>query len=280
MEMSNPPVTQSSAWRIDPPHGARFPNLGSQQFSVWSEFAKQTLDFILASLLLILLFPVILVAGLLIKLTSRGPIFFCQTRLGRFGKPFTIYKLRTMRHLCERDSGPQWSKPGDTRITWIGRILRGTHVDEFPQLLNVLRGEMSLVGPRPERPEFLPALEKAVPYYKQRLLVKPGITGLAQVQLPPDTDMNSVRRKLAYDLFYVSRRQVWLDLRLICCTAMQSLFIPRFLVGSVLRIPGGDKVERPYFEASSELHLSSDVEESMNVETPMESEAQAQFQSA
>lgn len=247
---------------------------------MWYEYAKQTLDFILALFLLIVLSPVILLAALLIKLTSRGPIFFCQTRVGRFGKPFTIFKLRTMRHLCELESGPQWSKPGDSRITWIGRILRVTHIDEFPQLLNVLRGEMSLVGPRPERPEFLPELEQAIPYYRQRLLVKPGITGLAQVQLPPDTDLDSVRLKLAYDLYYVSHGQVWLDLRLICCTALQFLFLPLSLVRLLLRIPGGAKVEQPYFEASSKLHTHSEVEASVEVETSSELDVQPQFQSA
>src|SRR5207248_4660391 len=141
-------------------------------------------------------------AMLLVKLTSPGPMLYTQTRLGRRGRPFTIYKIRTMLHDCESLTGPQWSTPGDTRITRVGRWLRRTHIDELPQLWNVLRGDMSLVGPRPERPEFIPELENAIPFYRDRLLVRPGITGLAQVQLPPDTDMDSVRRQLAHDIYY------------------------------------------------------------------------------
>ena len=139
------------------------------------------------------------------KLTSPGPAFYTQTRVGQGGRPFTIYKLRTMIHNCESLTGPRWCMPGDPRVTPAGWLLRVTHLDELPQLLNVLRGEMSLVGPRPERPEFLPQLERALPAYRQRLVVRPGVTGLAQVKLPADTDLDSVRRKLAHDLYYIER---------------------------------------------------------------------------
>ena len=105
-------------------------------------------------------------------------------RLGKNGRPFRLHKIRTMRHDCEKATGPRWAVPGDPRITPLGRFLRQTHLDELPQLWNVLRGEMSLVGPRPERPEFVPDLEQAIPHYRDRLLVRPGVTGLAQVQLP------------------------------------------------------------------------------------------------
>src|SRR5207253_4196733 len=142
------------------------------------------------------------------------PVFYSQIRLGRGGKPFAIYKIRTMTHNCEKVSGAQWSTPGDARITPVGRFLRKTHLDELPQLWNVLRADMSLVGPRPERPEFVPKLEHALPRYRDRLAVRPGVSGLAQVQLPPDTDLASVRRKLAHDLFYVERMSFWLDLRI------------------------------------------------------------------
>jgi lipopolysaccharide/colanic/teichoic acid biosynthesis glycosyltransferase len=182
-------------------------------------------------------------AGLLVKLTSRGPILYTQIRLGRFGKPYTIYKIRTMRHSCESLSGPLWSKPGDTRITFVGRILRKTHLDELPQLWNVLRGDMSLVGPRPERPEFVPELEKHIPLYRQRLQVRPGVTGLAQVHLPADTDIASVRRKVAYDAFYIKHLSLWLDLRLIFCTGMGLVGIPYTVSRWLFRLPGEQLIE-------------------------------------
>jgi lipopolysaccharide/colanic/teichoic acid biosynthesis glycosyltransferase len=179
---------------------------------------KYALDFCLAALLLIVTAPVLLLSALLVKLTSRGPVIYSQVRLGRHGCPYRIYKLRSMCHLCEDNSGPQWSKKGDPRITPLGRFLRRTHVDELPQLWNILRGEMSLVGPRPERPEFIPTLAKAVPLYTMRMMVRPGVTGLAQVQLPADTDMDSVRAKVAYDLHYVRQASLWLDIRIIVAT--------------------------------------------------------------
>src|SRR5438552_3957175 len=174
--------------------------------------AKVAMDWTLSLALLILAAPLVLLAALAVKLTSRGPIFYSQTRLGRGGQPYTIYKIRTMLHNCESKSGACWSTAGDPRITLVGRFLRRTHVDELPQLWNVLRGEMSLVGPRPERPEFVTTLEVVIPHYRARLAVRPGITGLGQVQLPADTDLTSVRRKLAYDLYYVRQLSLWLDL--------------------------------------------------------------------
>jgi len=187
---------------------------------------KTVLEISAAFVLLVLAAPLIAVAGLLVKLTSRGPVFYTQTRVGRNGRLFTIYKIRSMVHECESLTGPRWAIPGDPRVTWMGQFLRHTHLDELPQLVNVLRGEMSLIGPRPERPEFLPALERALPGYRCRLSVRPGVTGLAQVKLGPDTDLNSVRRKLAYDLHYVGHVSFWLDLRILLCTAFKSLGDP------------------------------------------------------
>src|SRR5262249_35904144 len=161
---------------------------------------KAALEGAAALCLLALLGPLILGLAALVKLTSRGPAFYKQTRLGRGGSLFTIYKLRTMVDRCESLTGPRWALPRDPRVTGLGRFLRKSRLDELPQLLNVVRGEMSLVGPRPERPEFLPELERACPGYRERLAVRPGVTGLAQVQLPADTSVDSVRRKLAYDL--------------------------------------------------------------------------------
>jgi lipopolysaccharide/colanic/teichoic acid biosynthesis glycosyltransferase len=204
------------------------------------------LEYIAALVLFVLALPVMLVAAVLIKLTSRGPALYSQTRLGRHGRPYQIYKLRTMVHNCEATSGPRWSTPHDPRITPLGRFLRKTHLDEFPQLWNVLRGEMSLVGPRPERPEFVPHLERSIPHYQHRLRIRPGITGLAQVQLPPDTDLMSVRRKLAYDLYYIRNLDPWLDLRLVLCTGLSLFGIPFYWTCRCLHVPGGAIVEQLY----------------------------------
>ncbi len=149
-----------------------------------------------------------------------------------------------MIHNCESLTGPRWSMPGDPRVTWFGWFLRTSHLDELPQLLNVLRGEMSLIGPRPERPEFMPELERELPAYGQRLTVRPGVTGLAQVQLPADTDLGSVRCKLAHDLYYVRHVHPWLDLRLLVCTAFYAVGAPFSLAGRVLGIPRSDLIER------------------------------------
>ena len=189
----------------------------------WYLACKRPLDVALALVLLAAAGPLLLLAWLLVKLTSCGPGFYAQTRLGRGGRPFTLYKIRTMVHDCESLSGPRWSLPGDPRVLPVGRWLRRAHLDELPQLWNVLRGDMSLVGPRPERPEFVPQLAKAVPHYRDRLRVRPGLTGLAQVLAPPDTDLASVRRKLAYDLDYLQRLGFWLDMRLLAATAWHLL---------------------------------------------------------
>src|SRR5436305_9317332 len=182
---------------------------------------KSLWEFVFATFLLILTSPLILLIVTLVRLTSRGPGIYSQMRLGRLGRPYRIYKVRTMAHECEKGSGACWSTGHDPRVTRLGRFLRRTHLDELPQLWNVVKGDMSLVGPRPERPEFVPSLERAIPGYRDRLSVKPGVTGLAQVQLPADTDIASVRRKLGYDLYYVRRHGPWLDLRLIACTAFK-----------------------------------------------------------
>jgi lipopolysaccharide/colanic/teichoic acid biosynthesis glycosyltransferase len=214
----------------------------------WYSAAKSTCDWILSALLLIVLSPFIAAAALLVKLTSRGPAFYSQVRLGKNGKPFHIFKLRTMTHNCEHKSGAQWATANDPRITPVGRVLRATHLDELPQLWNVLKGEMSLVGPRPERPEFVPQLEQAISHYRDRLDVRPGVTGLAQVQLPADTDIESVRRKLAYDLYYIRHMGLWLDLKLIASTALHVFLVPYALLAILFRLPGQESVERAYQE--------------------------------
>jgi lipopolysaccharide/colanic/teichoic acid biosynthesis glycosyltransferase len=204
------------------------------------------LEYALALALIVLSAPLLLAAVVLVKLTSRGPAFYAQVRLGYRGRAFRLYKIRTMFHDCERTSGPRWAAPNDPRITPVGRFLRRTHLDELPQLWNVLRGEMSLVGPRPERPEFVPTLERAVPHYRDRLLVRPGVTGLAQVQLPADTDLASVRRKLAYDIYYIRHVNLWLDLRLMFCTGVRMFGVPFHILCGLFGLPRGGQVERHY----------------------------------
>jgi lipopolysaccharide/colanic/teichoic acid biosynthesis glycosyltransferase len=203
-------------------------------------------EWVFALLLLILSGPVILLSALAVKLTSHGPAFYSQTRLGRRGKAFRIHKVRTMTDNCEKSTGATWAATDDPRVTPVGRFLRKTHLDELPQLINVLRGEMSIVGPRPERPEFIPKLEQAVPHYSDRLLVRPGVTGLAQVQLPADTDLASVRRKLAYDLYYIRHISLWLDARLIACTAVHCFGVPFHVLCRLFKMPRRDVVEHAY----------------------------------
>jgi lipopolysaccharide/colanic/teichoic acid biosynthesis glycosyltransferase len=214
---------------------------------------KAVADLILALLLFIMTFPLMLVAMVLVKLTSRGSAIYAQTRVGHYGRPFTIYKIRTMVQDSERLTGARWSTPGDPRITPVGRFLRCTHLDELPQLWNVLRGEMSLVGPRPERPEFVAHLERVIPCYRDRLLVRPGVTGLAQVQLPPDTDLESVRRKQACDLYYVQRVSPWMDVRILLCTLTGVLGIAWTVPRTLLRMPSGAVVEEDYLNLSASV---------------------------
>jgi lipopolysaccharide/colanic/teichoic acid biosynthesis glycosyltransferase len=185
----------------------------------WYTGCKRVADVIVALTILLFSSPILLLAALAVKFTSRGPVFYSQTRVGRGGQPFTLYKIRSMFHECERASGAVWSAgKGDPRVMPIGRFLRRTHFDELPQLLNVLRGDMSMIGPRPERPEFVPQLEQAIPHYRERLLVLPGVTGLAQIHLGADTDLGSVERKLAMDLYYIKMLTFWIDAKILIGT--------------------------------------------------------------
>ncbi|MCI0704651.1 MAG: sugar transferase [Planctomycetia bacterium] len=182
---------------------------------------KAAADFSLAVVLLVPGLPLMLACMVLVRLTSTGPAIYTQARVGRGGRVFTLYKLRTMYHDCEKLTGPQWSLPGDSRITPIGRILRKLHLDELPQLFNVLKGEMSLVGPRPERPEIVKKLREQVVGYDRRHAVKPGITGFAQIHLPPDSCIRSVRNKLIYDLFYIRNRSWRVELFILIATGLK-----------------------------------------------------------
>ncbi|MGD9644478.1 MAG: sugar transferase [Pirellulales bacterium] len=183
--------------------------------------AKYAIGRLLAVLLLIPALPIIAVLMVLVRATSRGPGIYRQVRVGAGGRTYVMYKIRTMRHDAEAGSGPVWAAPNDARMTGLGHFLRKVHLDEFPQLFNVIKGDMALIGPRPERPEFTDLLARQLPGYLDRLQVRPGITGLAQINLPPDTDLDSVRRKLVLDLEYIRQAHALLDLRIMLCTSLR-----------------------------------------------------------
>ncbi|MEM9288774.1 MAG: TIGR03013 family XrtA/PEP-CTERM system glycosyltransferase [Pseudomonadota bacterium] len=174
---------------------------------------------IVASLILILFSIWILIpTAILIKLTSPGPIFYRQERVGENGEVYRLFKFRSMRNDAEKDGVPQWAKEADPRVTGIGKIIRATRIDEIPQILNVLSGEMSFVGPRPERPFFVEQLSEEIPYYEERHIVKPGITGWAQINYPYGASTDDARKKLEYDLYYVKNFSVLLDLAILVQT--------------------------------------------------------------
>ncbi len=210
----------------------------------WYSGLKVAFDYTFALLLLPLSTVLVGLAAIAVKLTSPGPVFYTQTRIGVNGRRYKIIKIRTMHHNCEERSGIKWSQQGDIRITNIGKFLRITHIDELPQLLNVLSGDMSLVGPRPERPEVIQAkgLDQLVPGYRYRLLVKPGVTGLAQLQLPADTDVTSVRYKVVYDLYYVQSQSLFLDLRLLFATVFKAAGVGPRLLRRLFLLPSRRKV--------------------------------------
>jgi exopolysaccharide biosynthesis polyprenyl glycosylphosphotransferase len=176
---------------------------------------KRLLDLVFAGAGLLLFIPFLPLIALAIRLDSVGPIFYRQIRIGRGGKPFSIIKFRTMVTNAEEDGKPRWATKDDLRITRVGRLLRKTRLDEVPQLLNVLRGEMSLVGPRPERPEFIQQLQREIPFYRTRLMVKPGLTGWAQVRYNYGNTLEDAQIKLQYDFYYLHHWSLWLDLYII-----------------------------------------------------------------
>jgi lipopolysaccharide/colanic/teichoic acid biosynthesis glycosyltransferase len=198
---------------------------------------KGALDRCLAAALLIPGLPMIGLLVLLVRLTSRGPGTYKQVRVGKDGLKFMMYKIRTMRHDAEAATGPRWTHlEHDPRITRLGRVLRKLHLDELPQLFNVLQGDMSLTGPRPERPEFVRVLAQAIPGYWNRLAVPPGVTGLAQVNLPADTDLTSVERKLVLDCEYIRSAGLWMDTRLMLCTFLRIFKVPERWLLTGLRV--------------------------------------------
>jgi len=176
---------------------------------------KRLLDVVLGLVGLLVFVLVLLPVALAIRLDSPGPVFYRQTRCGRAGKPFSIVKFRTMTTDAEKDGQALWATKGDPRITRVGQFLRKTRLDEVPQIINVLRGEMSMIGPRPERPEFVTELQQSIPFYRTRLLVKPGVTGLAQIHYPYGNTVEDALIKLEYDFYYLRHWSLWLDLYII-----------------------------------------------------------------
>ncbi len=173
---------------------------------------KRAFDVFAAILGLLFLAPLFVIAAFLIKFTSKGPIIYKQVRVGKNGKLFEIYKFRSMRTDAEKDSGPVWAKANDNRLIPPGKFLRKTRIDELPQFINVLKGDMSLIGPRPERPVFVEKFKEVIPDYEKRLAVKPGITGLAQVWHKYDETIEDVKKKIRYDLVYIKKVNLWTDL--------------------------------------------------------------------
>lgn len=210
---------------------------------------KRSIDLIFSSIGLILVSPLMLLIALLIKLDSKGPVFYNQVRVGinrrrgsylapfwgsfnrrqkfSYGAAFKIFKFRSMHVDAEIGNNPQWCQVNDPRVTRFGRFLRKTHLDELPQLLNIFRGEMSFVGPRPERPEFVSTLTKKIPQYHHRLTMTPGLTGLAQIYQRPDISISDVRRKIRFDRLYAESISLTTDMRIIFGTIPKVLGIQR-----------------------------------------------------
>lgn len=180
-------------------------------------------DLLISLLFLLMTLPLMLLVALLVRLDSRGPVLYRQERIGLGGRPFTLLKFRSMRVNAEA-RGPAWAQQRDPRVTRIGSFIRRTRIDELPQLVNILRGEMGFIGPRPERPHFVEQLSEAIPWYRERSRVKPGLTGWAQVNYPYGASVADARAKLSYDLYYVKNRSALLDILILFSTVRVILF--------------------------------------------------------
>jgi len=192
--------------------------LGAHLAKRYFDAAKEVIDIVLGAMAFVLTLPLLVFCMVLVKFSSRGPIFYTQVRVGKDGREFTMYKFRTMRSDAEALSGAKWAEQDDPRIVKSCRWMRISHVDELPQILNVIRGEMSLVGPRPERLEILEKLEKTYPNVRKRLAVRPGITGLAQVRNGYDATVEGFGAKLESDLEYIENRGWRNELRILLAT--------------------------------------------------------------
>lgn len=221
LDVSNPSERDLVSYPTQFLDASRSGELGEGTF--YARLVKPVFDWLAALVLLILLSPLMFMAMLAVRVTSRGPAIYSQARMGLNGRVFKMHKIRTMLHDCEKDTGPVWSTGDDPRRTPVGRFLRKTHLDELPQLWNVLAGQMSLVGPRPERPEIVAEIEGEIEGYRDRLAVRPGITGLAQIFLPPDESVDCVRAKQAYDVHYIRNIGFLLDLKILLGTFLGML---------------------------------------------------------
>jgi exopolysaccharide biosynthesis polyprenyl glycosylphosphotransferase len=186
--------------------------------STWLPLPKRAIDLTLAGAGLVVTAPGMLLIAALVKLTSEGPVFYHQQRVGQHGRVFTVHKFRSMLQDAEAHTGAVWASAADPRVTPLGRLLRRTRLDELPQLWNIVKGDMSFVGPRPERPEFVAQLSTQIPYYGQRHVVRPGLTGWAQVRYTYTASIEDALMKLQYDLFYIKNMSLSLDLFVIFST--------------------------------------------------------------
>ena len=184
----------------------------------WEESMKRLMDVFVSLFVLVISSPLWVVIAIAIKMDTPGPVVYSQERVGKDGKIFRMYKFRTMRSDAEKETGPVWAPVNDTRVTKVGRFLRNTRLDEIPQFINVLDGDMSLVGPRPERPYFVEKLSKEIPLYHRRLKVRPGITGWAQIKQGYDRSIDDVRSKVRYDLFYIENMSFRMDIKILLFT--------------------------------------------------------------
>jgi exopolysaccharide biosynthesis polyprenyl glycosylphosphotransferase len=204
--------------RIETIRGLPLLNINPDIITEYQLFIKRSGDIFLAITALILFFPFYLLIALLVRMSSSGTILYKQVRVGLNGETFVLIKFRTMFDDSERTTGPIWAEEDDPRITPIGKILRKYHFDEIPQLLNVLWGNMSIIGPRPERPKIIEELVRDIPYYPRRLKVKPGITGWAQIMGAYDRSIGDVHNKLKHDFYYIENMSILLDLKIIFMT--------------------------------------------------------------
>jgi exopolysaccharide biosynthesis polyprenyl glycosylphosphotransferase len=204
--------------RISSLYGFPLMDVRPQLMKPWEEFAKRTLDIAVSLLVLVIGSPVWLLVAAAVRVDSSGASLYRQVRVGRNGVQFKIFKFRSMRSDAEKRSGPVWANKNDPRVTRFGRFMRKSHLDEIPQFINVLRGDMSLVGPRPERPHFVEQLSKQIPLYKHRLRVRPGITGWAQVKHKYDESVDDVKAKVKYDLYYIENISWRFDLKILVNT--------------------------------------------------------------
>lgn len=198
-------------------HGFNLKELLPHNMPLWEAYLKRFMDIVLSFTGLILASPILLFTAIMVKVDSRGPVFYSQERVGQYGHKFNVHKFRSMRTDAEAN-GPQWATKKDPRVTRIGKFLRKTRIDEIPQLWCVLVGDMSMVGPRPEREHFINQLKEEIPLYGRRLLMKPGLTGWAQVRHHYDSSIDDVKKKLLYDLYYFENMSILLDIQILIRT--------------------------------------------------------------